>query len=158
MKLYANPYDITKTGFYFESVEQFETGVAKSLAEEFEIDVIDCELPRAIYDAMKINQTNIEDSFELAEILESLDVEQLTAIEFLLDCGHDIQYAMNKFEDVCISSESLDDYAYGLMVDCYDVPDSLIHYLDYRRFGRDLVLEGSVAQLNGYLITNANDF
>jgi hypothetical protein len=158
MKLYANPYDCTKNGFYFESLEQFEAGVARSLAEEFEIDVIETDLPRTIYDAMMIHQTNIKESFELAETLETLDVEQLTAIEFLLDCGHDIQYALDKFDDVCISSESLDDYAYGLLEDCYDVPENLIHYLDYRKFGRDLVLEGSVAQLNGYLITNANDF
>jgi len=158
MKLYANPYDKSKAGFYFESAEQFNNGVVKCGAEEYEIDVIDSDLSSTVYEGMKINQTNIEESFELAEQLESMDVEQLVAIEFLLDCGHDMSYALDKYDDVCVTSESLDEYAYGLLEDCYDVPENLIHYLDYRKFGRDLVLGGDVAELNGYLVTNANDF
>jgi hypothetical protein len=39
--LYANPYDITYTGFYFGSTEEFERNMNKAPFEEVEIDFIE---------------------------------------------------------------------------------------------------------------------
>jgi len=158
MKLYAKPYNGDKKGFYFESLAEYEAGVLASGAEEFDILFIDGDFGESIFIKMKVSQCNIEESFELADVLEGMNEEQLTAVEFLLDCGHSIGDAIDKYEDVCISSESLNDYAYGLMTECYSVPETILHYLDYRAFGRDLKLDGSVVELGGYLITNAGDF
>ena len=154
MILYARPYNGDHMGFQFSSLTEYESGVLTSGAEEFEITLIGGDFNSAIFDGMKVSQCNIEESFEISGVLEGMGEEQLTAVEFLLDCGHDINYAL----DVCITEESLDDYAYSVMTDCYEVPENLIHYLDYRAFGRDLRLEGAVVELNGFLITNANDF
>jgi antirestriction protein len=158
MKLYANPYDSSINWFYFSNLAEYEAGVLESGAEEYMIDLVDADFNSTIFYGMKVSQCNIEESFELSDVLGKMNEEQLTAVEFLLDCGHSINFALDNFDDVCISSESLDDYAYGLMTECYDVPENLMNYLDYRAFGRDLKCEGSVVELNGYLITNANDF
>ena len=158
MKLYAQPYNGDYKSFQFSNLAEYEAGVIASGAEEYEIGLVDADFDGVIFAGMKVNQTNIEESFELADVLDGMNEEQLTAIEFLLDCGHDINYAMDRYEDVHITSETLEDYAYGLITECYEVPENLLHYLDYRAFGRDLKLEGAVVELNGYLITNANDF
>jgi hypothetical protein len=158
MKLYARPYNSDYRSFQFSSFDEYEEGLLSTSAEEFEIDLLDADFNSVIFNSMKVTQCNIEESFDIADTLENMTEEQLTAVEFLLSCGHDISYALDKFEDVCVSSESLDDYAYGLMTECYSVPETILHYLDYRAFGRDLMLEGTVYKLNGYLITNANDF
>jgi hypothetical protein len=151
MKLYAQPYNGDYKGFQFSNLAEYEAGVIASGAEGYEIGLLDADFDGVIFAGMKVNQTNIEESFEIAEVLDGMDEEQLTAVEFLLDCGKGIQAAIDSYDDVCVSSESLDDYAYGLMTDCYGIPEPLLHYLDYRAFGRDLVLEGAVVKLNGYL-------
>lgn len=158
MKLYANPYDISRAGFYFESLAEYEAGVKAFGAEEYMIDFIDADFDERIFAKMKVSQGNIGESFERAEQIEALDVEEMTALAFLLDCGYSLDVAFDKLNEVCITKESLDNYAHGLMTECYDVPDNLLSYMDYRKFGRDLLCGGSVVELNGYLITNANDF
>ena len=158
MKLYAQPYNGTYKSFQFSNWAEYEAGVIASGAEEYEIGLVDADFDGAIFKVMKVSQCNIEESFEIADVLEGMNEKQLTAVEFLLDCGKGIHEAMDSYDDVCISSESLDNYAYDLMTDCYAVPEVLMGYLDCEKYGRDLKLEGAVAELNGYLITNANDF
>ena len=158
MKLYAQPYNGDYKSFQFSNLEEYEAGVIASGAEEYEIGLVDADFDGAIFKGMKVSQCNIEEAFEIADVLEGMDAKQLTAVEFLLDCGKGIHEAMDSYDDVCISSESLDDYAYRAMTDCYAVPGDLMNYLDYEKYGRDLKLEGVVVELNGYLITNANDF
>ena len=72
--LYAQPYDISATGFYFKSAEEYEKNV-KALrneygdpVEEFEIqfidgDAIDCDLAEAI----GLNQVNLARFFEIVD-------------------------------------------------------------------------------------------
>ena len=39
--LYANPYDISKTGFYFTSTDDYQLKMQHASFEEVEIDYID---------------------------------------------------------------------------------------------------------------------
>lgn len=164
MKLYANPYDSSKTGFYFESASEFEDKAKSLNCEEFEIDFIDSDaIDSSLFKSLGVCQSNLQESFELVDELEYLDQEKLTAFEFLLDHYQPknfdaIKDLLGRIDEVCITSESLESYAYGFMEDFYNIPENLIHYIDYKKFGRDLLIEGSVVQLNGYLITNAYDF
>lgn len=75
--LYAQPYDITATGFYFSTTEEFEAKASKlhndfgDLVEEFEIqfidgEMIDCDLAKAI----DLNQGNFRDYLTCAEAWE----------------------------------------------------------------------------------------
>ncbi|MEQ8348877.1 MAG: hypothetical protein RIB84_07630 [Sneathiellaceae bacterium] len=64
--LYAQPYDITATGFYFETAEQYAAQAAKAVndygqrVEEFEIQFIDGENPdAALAEAWGLNQVNL---------------------------------------------------------------------------------------------------
>ncbi len=70
-QLYAQPYDLSATGFFFETTEEFDAR-AKALrndygqrVEEFELqftdgEAIDCDLAKAI----GINQANFAQFFE----------------------------------------------------------------------------------------------
>lgn len=164
MKLYANTYDTSKNGFYFESAKEFESKAELLNCEEFEIDFIDSDaIDSSLFNSLCVCQSNLGEAFELVDELELLDQKQLTAFEFLLDTCQPknfdaIRDLLGRIDEVRITSGSLEDYACDLIQDCYDVPEYLQQYIDYHKFGNDLLLEGSVVKLNGYLITNANDF
>ena len=75
--LYAQPYDLSATGFYFESVEEYDDKRQKSVndfglsVEEFEIqfidgEQIDCELAHAI----GIHQGNFAAFMDLCDELD----------------------------------------------------------------------------------------
>ena len=73
-QLFAQPYDISATGFYFESAEQYAAKAAKvrndygQPVEEFEIQFIDGELLDAEFaKAFGVNQANLERFFELVD-------------------------------------------------------------------------------------------
>jgi hypothetical protein len=72
--LHAQPYDISASGFYFDSLEDYATKAAKlrndygDPVEEFEIQFIDgedidCQLAKAI----GLYQSNIKQFFEAVE-------------------------------------------------------------------------------------------
>lgn len=71
--LFAQPYDVSATGFYFESFEDYQSKAAKAVndygqpVEEFEIEFvdgedIDCELAKA----WDLSRFNIAGFFEAA--------------------------------------------------------------------------------------------
>jgi hypothetical protein len=92
--LHAQPYDISATGFYFESAEEYEAK-AQNLrnaygdeVEEFEIQFIDgeridCQLAKAI----GLNQANFRDFLECAEAWE--DWQKINVIIAVGECGYD---------------------------------------------------------------------
>lgn len=158
MKLYAEPYDISFTGFYFESAREFETKRESMACEEFMIDFIDSDvIDGKLFEKLGCNQGNLDGIFELVDRIEYLDQKELVAFEFLLDFTivnniNKLEELLDKVGDVNVIDETLENYAYEL------VHDYLSHCTDYRKFGRDLVLDRQVVEFNGYLITNAGDF
>ena len=70
-KLYAQPYDISATGFFFESAEEYAAKASQArnsfgqVVEEFEIQFIDGEaIDCALAQAIGINQANLAQFFE----------------------------------------------------------------------------------------------
>lgn len=164
--LYARPYDISATGFYFETYEEY---LEKSEAllnayghkvEEFEIQFSDGEL-RQLFDACGINQSTLETWFST---IEALSNSEQVALFYLMSNGicKDLEQALEKLGDVSISGCALKDAASELFNDCYlhEVPGSVRNYIDYELFARDCELSGDMCEFvyegATYTCTNAN--
>ncbi len=148
--LYAQPYDMTAKGFFFERHEDF-TAQAGNLrnsfgdpVEEFEIqlidgDAIDCELAQAI----GFNQANLADF--LAYVADWDTWEKTCVITAVGECGYDFG-AQSSPEDFGIdiyhvdslrelAEQFVDEGLFG------DIPEPLQSYIDYDAIARDLAVD-----------------
>lgn len=90
---YALPYDITASGFYFRSREEFNAlrltcrGDIGLPVEEFEIQFIDGEVLDAYFaDAFGLNQVNV---FRIIELIEEWDEDQKRRFIIAVgECGY----------------------------------------------------------------------
>lgn len=164
--LYAQPYDISATGFYFTSADEYDDS-AKNLTnahgdpvEEFEIQFIDgermdCELAKAI----GINQANFADFLECAETWE--DWKKINVIIATGDLGYsfdpldgpdhygiDVYWVSTMRE---LAEQFVDDGLFG------EVPEQFQFYINYDAIARDLAVEYSEIEIAGErLIYRAN--
>ena len=101
---------------------------------------------------------------ECFDIVECFDDNKQTLFTVLLSdysYNYDIETLVNYCSDnACLFNGSLSDYAYEVINDCYDMKSmgGLVSYIDYDKFGNDLLLEGAIVEL-GYncLWVNPND-
>lgn len=156
--LYAQPYDISATGFYFDSMEQYEELVPTvqndfgDKVEEFEIqfidgDGIDCELAKAI----GLSQANIRQFFECANDWQ--DWEKIHVIIAVGECGYRFEtdtqpsdfdidiYEEDSYRELAI--RFVDDGLFG------DAPENFQHYIDYDAIARDLEIDYGDCVING---------
>jgi antirestriction protein len=157
---YAQPYSTDHTGFYFESIDQYETGMKrlnKQGCEEVEIQFIDGEEHQArMAAAVTIYQCNVHRWFEE---LDDLDDTAATQISFLLDLGYSIADAMDRYEDVCLFAGKASDYADDIINETTEIPEGLAYYIDYDAIARDMQINGEINELEHELIvTNAHEF
>ena len=110
--------------------------------------------------------TSLEDVAAVAEVLASNE-DNDTRRGFLWlveDLGYSIAEAAGKAEDVRTFNGTSAEYAEDFASDCYSeiLEGPLGSYIDFERFGRDLVLGGDVAEatIDGerFLVTNASEF
>lgn len=156
--LYAQPYDISATGFYFETAAEYE---AKSqnlrnaygdAVEEFEIQFIDgedldCQLAKAI----GLNQANFRNFLEYADTWE--DWQKINVIIAVGECGYDFDpqvdpdhhgidvYHVESLRE--LAEQFVDDGLFG------DIPEPLQFYIDYDAIARDLAVEYSEINVAG---------
>lgn len=149
--LHAQPYDIAATGFYFESLEEFQAKVTRfrnaygDTVEEFEIQFIDGDdIDCALANAWEINQANIGPYFDAVDAWDDDG-----KIKFIIAVG-EVRYRFdpktvgpNDFDvDVyytCSMTELAEQFvAEGLFG---DIPNHLSHYIDYDAIARDLALD-----------------
>lgn len=86
--LYAQPYDISATGFYFDSLEAYQVKAASNFndcglfVEEYELQFIDGDnIDAALFKALKINQCDFAqflDACDTWNLHEKQKVEQLS--------------------------------------------------------------------------------
>ena len=101
---------------------------------------------------------------ECFDVVSSFDSSKQTLLAVLLSdysYSYDITTLVNYCEEnASIFDGSVSDYAYELINDCYDLKSmgGLVSYIDYDKFGNDLLLEGAIVEL-GYncIWTNPND-
>ncbi len=156
-QLHAQPYDISATGFYFESVEEYQEKADKAVnrygdpVEEFEIQFIDgeridCELAEAI----GLSQCTINAYFECVDGLE--DSSKIEIIIAVGECGYDFDadclnqwdvtvYHVDSFRDLAI--EFVEEGIFG------DISKSIENYIDYEAIARDLSIDYSEIEIDG---------
>jgi len=149
--LFAQPYDISADGFYFEDFEDYSEKAGKAAnhygnpVEEFEIqfiegDDIDCELAKAY----GINQANLKSYFSVVDELD--DDEKKTVILAVGECGYDIERVLGHNGDVDLeiyyvssmrelAEQFVDEGLFG------EIPERLQYYLDYDAIARDLSVD-----------------
>lgn len=150
-QLHAQPYDLSATGFYFESLEEFQAKATKARnaygapVEEFEIQFIDGEdIDCALAKAWAIHQADIGPYFDavdgwedhdkikliiaVGEVGYSFDAETVSPDDFDIDIYH--ARSMNE-----LAEEFVAEGLFG------DIPDHLSHYIDYDAVARDLGMD-----------------
>jgi antirestriction protein len=146
-KFYANPYDSSARGFYFESPEAFDAGVRASRVEEFEIDFIDGDdTETALAKAVPPSQGDIEAWYNLLDEVES-DSQLLLQIVGFAECSHrldgvsDFEANRRYIEDVSIDEGTLEELA-ERFVEEGTISLTEWDYFDIGSFANDLRYDG----------------
>lgn len=167
ISLYAQPYNIDATGFYFSSYEEY-TEKQESCRDSFgqpveEFEIQHCDGANEFSSIVKVDQCSIEEWLEQAEQFDDLSSDEQTAFSWLVnDCNLDADEAFEKCGDVCIFEGTREEYAQQFVDDCYDLDNQmgeLARYFDYDAFGRDLELGGDIVEISpGVWVVNPHDF
>lgn len=150
-RYFAQPYSLDAVGFSFTDLADYEAKAAKAVdrfgmpVEEFELQYIDGEHYR-LFNALGVAQASLEPWFELLEELDDDGDRYLIACH-LAENGYAVDDLSSRWDDYSVYHGTAADYARELVEDCYEVPGNLESYLDYERLGRDMVLEGSITEL-----------
>jgi hypothetical protein len=157
--LYANPYDISYSGFYFGSIDEFNKQLSQASYEEVEIDYIEGDNP-GLFQATKIHQGNVNLWFEELDQYSD-DGHEASAIGYLLEMMH-LDEAIKRRDEVVLHRGSLSDYALELVEDVYSLdqlPDLIRNHIDYDSIGRDLELNSEVTELSRNVwVVNCHEF
>lgn len=160
--LYAQPYSLDATGFYFEAHEEFEEKAAKNRdsfgmpVEEYEIQFIDGDNSE-LFSAAGIDQTNLETWFDQ---LSELEGDEVSALIYLTDVvGVPLSEALESYDDVCIHHGTAEDYAYDLINETTEIPESLRAYIGYQAIAHDMEINGEIYEIShDVIVTNCLDF
>ncbi|WP_417681660.1 antirestriction protein ArdA [Roseibium sp.] len=157
--LFAQPYDISASGFYFETFEDYQDKAIKAVnrygepVEEFEIQFIDGEeIDSELAKAFGVNQANLESFFEAIEDLDKQDKQKL--IIAVGDCGYDLESVLSDPDgaDVDIfyvssmrelAEQFVEEGIFG------PIPEPLQFYIDYDAIARDLEMDFSEIVIAG---------
>ncbi len=159
IKLHAQPYDISATGFYFETVEQYEQLAANAVndfgqpVEEFEIQFIDGErIDCELASAWEINQANFAAFLDATEGWD--DERKHHYIIAVGECGYghfDVVDTPDSIEIDLYPVDSLRELAEQFVEEgLYGaIPESLQFYIDYEAIARDLAIDYSETHIAG---------
>ncbi|MBK8227477.1 MAG: antirestriction protein ArdA [Flavobacteriales bacterium] len=147
-KLYAQPYNIDATGFYFDSLESYRQQSASlrdsygQPVEEFEIQFIDGEdADMELFNALGIHQGDIGAFFEA---IEGWDDDEKTRVAIAVgECGYDFDLDKDRPEDIDMDIYELDSLT-ELAEEFVEnglfgtIPDNIRNYLDMEAIACDL--------------------
>ncbi len=158
-QLFAQPYDISANGFYFETAKEY-TAKAASLrnsydepVEEFEIQFIDGEdIDAALFKAVGVYQCDIRGFLAACEYWD--DNDKLRVIIAVGDAGYSFDFEANSPDDFDVDIyevESLRDLAEQFVDEGFfgDIPENIQCYLDYDAIARDLGMDYSEISVAG---------
>ena len=152
-KLYAQPYDISAIGFYFETVEEFNIQASKlrnsygQPVEEFELQFIEGEgIDAALFKALSVYQGNFLAYLEaVTEWSEEEKIKVIIAVgeagyKFDLDKDTPDQFDIDLYE-----LDNLKDLAEQFVEEGLfgEIPANIQNYLDYDAIARDLGMDYS---------------
>jgi hypothetical protein len=157
--LYAQPYDICASGFYFDSAEAYHDKVSSlrneygQPVEEFEIQFIDgAAIDAELFDALKIHQGDFRLFLDAVDQWD--DEDKTKVIIAVRDTGYDFNLAQDepgKFEIDLYECDTLRDLAIQFVDEGYfgDIPKAIENYLDYDAVARDLSMDYGSAEVAG---------
>jgi antirestriction protein len=159
IQLHAQPYDISATGFFFESAEDYAAKARTNRndcgqrVEEYEIQFIDGDdLDCALAETWGLHQGNFAAFLEAAEEWDEDDKYRYIIAVGECGCDHD-SVAVDpdsmdvQFYDVSSMRELAEQFVEeGLFG---DIPDRLRFYLDYDAIARDLEMDYSEVTIAG---------
>lgn len=157
--LHAQPYDISATGFYFRTVEEYEEKVSKlrnaygDPVEEFEIQFIDGEdIDYQLFNAIGIYQNNFSAYLEACESWD--EYQKLKVIIAVGESGYDFDFNKNDpddFEVDLYEVDNLRDLAHQFVEEGLfgPIPEGIRHYIDFRAIARDLSMDYSEIRVEG---------
>ena len=158
-QLFAQPYDISASGFYFSSFDEFQSRAALTRndfgfpVEEYEIQFIDGDsLDAHLFEALGVNQANIG---AFLEACENWNIEQKQkAIIAVGECGYTFDlksgdpddfdvdlYEMNNLRE--LAEHFVEEGLFG------EIPKHLQNYLDHDAIARDLGMDYAEITLVG---------
>lgn len=151
MQLYANPYDTSADGFYFDSPEDFDAKYEQHLpVEEYEIDFIDgTSEEAALFNVAKVNQANLHEWFDGMDQLKDY---QMAAAYFLLANGSVSSFseAVEKADQLSFSEGDVKAYAEQFIDDMGGPSqlgkETLENYFDYEAYARDMNYNGDAVE------------
>ena len=133
-----------------EALEQLASSTGEEV-DEMEVFINDFETD---IKGLEISEnTNISDLNDLAERLEALDKYDLEKLEAILEAdGGSLENALDNIDDYTYyANMSLEDVAYEIVDECYNLPDIAQRYFDYKAFARDLSFDGYTETENGVI-------
>lgn len=144
-------------GFWVElpcDLDNVMERLAKSTGEEVdEMEVFINDYETEI-EGLEISEyDNIEELNELAEELEKLDEYDVEKIEAIMEAhGETLRNALDNIDNYTYySGMTLEDVAYELVEECYELSDFAKRYFDYEAFARDLGYDGYTETNNGVI-------
>ena len=157
--LYAQPYDITATGFFFETTEKYQEKSVKLRnsagwpVEEFELQFIDgAGIDAKLFEALGVNQCNFP------QFLEAVDGwnedEKIKVIIAVGEVGYNFNLGTDtpdQFEIDLYATDSLKELAEQFVEEGLfgDIPERIRNYLDYDAIARDLGMDYSETTIDG---------
>lgn len=157
--LHAQPYDISASGFYFRSVEEYEQKASSHKndygdeVEEYEIQFIDGDnLDCALFKALNVHQGNFNHYLTACE--DWGDDQKIKVIIAVGEAGYDFDpessdpddfdldlYELDSLKDLAM--QFIEEGLYG------EIPENIQFYLDYDAIARDLGMDYTEIRLNG---------
>ena len=97
-KLYAQPYDISATGFYFDTAEEYAQKAAKNkndygqTVEEYELQFIDEEsIDAKLFEALSVNQCNFPEFLEACDTWDEGQKQKVILAVGECGCSFDLK-------------------------------------------------------------------
>lgn len=153
---FAQPYNLSATGFYFTDLADYEALAAVAAdddgrpVEEFEIQYIDGDHAE-LFAALHVSQASLAAWFDLLDALGDDGDRYLVACH-LAGLGYEPSEIVRRWDDYSLYHGTAADYAAEIVAECYTLPGNLEAYIDYERLGRDMVLGGDITELAHDLI------
>lgn len=150
-KYFAQPYDFSAEGFYFENIEEYHDRIARSVnahgqpVEEFEIQFIDGDdIDAALFEALRPHQGNIARFMDKAD--DWTEAKKRALIIVVGECGYafDLEDGdPDDFDVVIYEMGSLRGLAEAFISDGLfgEIPESLANYIDCDAIARDLACD-----------------
>ncbi len=145
---YAQPYDCSASGFYFNTIEEYRTRAASNrnsegqIIEEYELQIIDGEIiDMELFNTLSVNQCTLSAFLEVCE--DWSEEDKIRVVICAGECGYCFDLEKDSPDQFEINLYHLDSLvelaAYFVDEGLFgEIPDHLRNYIDYKAIARDL--------------------